>query len=54
MLGEHKRVAIAQLLDQARRPLNVREEKRDRTAWYLMSNDAERVTAEVNSRRTGS
>jgi hypothetical protein len=33
VVGEHERVAIAQLLDQTRRPLNVREEKRDSPAW---------------------
>jgi hypothetical protein len=33
VVGEHERVAIAQLLHQARRPLNVREEKRDGPAW---------------------
>jgi hypothetical protein len=35
VLGEDVRVQITQVLQQPRRPFNVREEERDRPGWEL-------------------
>ena len=52
VLAEHLRVAAPQLLDQPRRPLDVREEERHRTAGEICHRKSKRVTRTPHARLT--